>query len=143
MEVKAIAKNVRISPRKLRLIADTVRGLSVSQALEVLEITQKRAASPIYKVIKSAISNAKVNNNLEEENLLLSRVMVQEGQALKRFHPASRGRVHPYKKKASHIVITLKEKDKTENKVVEEVKEKVEEKKVEQSAKRGGKASSE
>jgi len=110
MEVRATAKSIRMSPRKVRLVADAIRQLSIEDAFQVLEATQNRAAGPLEKVLQSAIANAVTNNNLDRENLVISSIMVNEGQALKRFHPSSRGRVHPYKKKSSHVMIVLKEK---------------------------------
>ena len=99
-----------MSPRKVRLVADAIRTLSIDQAYQVLQATQKRSAMPIMKTLQSAVSNAVTNNNLHTNNLFISSVMVNEAQALKRFHPSSRGRVHPYKKKGSHITIVLNEK---------------------------------
>lgn len=110
MEVRAISRSVRMSPRKVRLVADAIRKLTIAEAFQVLEATQKRSGDPIMKTLKSAIANARVNNNIDEQSLMISEVLVNEGQALKRFHPSSRGRVHPYKKKSSHITIVLKEK---------------------------------
>lgn len=110
MQVRAIAKSVRMSPRKVRLVADAIRQLSIEQAFIVLEATQNRAAAPLSKTLQSAVANAIMNNNLDRDNLIIESIMVNEGQALKRFHPSSRGRVHPYKKKSSHITIVLKEK---------------------------------
>lgn len=110
MEVRAIAKSVRVSPRKVRLVADAVRNLSVDEALQVLDATEKRAALPIAKTIKSAIANATNNAKLEKENLAIGSIQIAEGQPLKRFHPSTRGRIHPYKKRSSHITVVLKEK---------------------------------
>jgi large subunit ribosomal protein L22 len=110
MQVRAIAKSVKMSPRKVRLIADAIRSLTIEEALLVLDATQKRASAPIAKTLLSAVANAVANNNLDKDNLMIESVMVNEGQAMKRFHPSSRGRVHPYKKKSSHITIVLKEK---------------------------------
>src|SRR5436305_1831140 len=110
MEVRAIAKSVKMSPRKVRLVADAIRELSIIEAYQVLEATQKRSGGPLMKTLQSAVANAIINNNLDQENLVIASVMVNEGQAMKRFHPSSRGRVHPYKKRSSHITIVLKEK---------------------------------
>lgn len=110
MEVKAISRSVRMSPRKVRLVADAIRKLSIEEAYEVLAATQKRSGGPLMKTLRSAVANAKANNNILEENLVISQVTINEGQALKRFHPSSRGRVHPYKNKSSHITIVLREK---------------------------------
>ena len=110
MEVRAIAKSVKMSPRKVRLVADAIRELSIMDAYQVLESTQKRSGGPLMKTLQSAVANAINNNSLNENNLVISSIMVNEGQAMKRIHPSSRGRVHPYKKRSSHITIVLKEK---------------------------------
>jgi large subunit ribosomal protein L22 len=108
--MKAVAKQVRMSPRKVRLVADVVRGLSADEALLALSAMQKRAAMPVIKAIESAVANATTNSDLERANLMIGSITINEGQAMKRFHPSSRGRVHPYKKRGSHITIVLKEK---------------------------------
>lgn len=110
MQVRAVAKSVRMSPRKIRLVADAIRQLSIAEAFRILEATQNRAAGPIFKTLESAVANAVTNNNLDKQNLVIESIMVNEGAAMKRFHPSSRGRVHPYKKRSSHITIVLKEK---------------------------------
>lgn len=110
MNVTAHSKNVRISTRKVRLVADSIRKLSVEEALTALKLSDKRAAGPLETALKSAIANAVANANLARENLVISSIIVNEGQALKRFRPSTRGRVHPYKRRASHITVTLGEK---------------------------------
>lgn len=110
MEVRALAKSVRISPRKMRLIADAIRNLPVEEALRMLSVTQQRAAIPMVKTLNSAIANAVNNAKINRENLVISSIMVNEAQALKRFHPSTRGRIHGYKKRGSHVEIVLKEK---------------------------------
>lgn len=125
--MKAIAKQVRMSPRKVRLVADSIRGLSIDEALLVLASMQKRAATPVVKTIESAVANATTNNGSDRANLVIASINVDEGQAMKRFHPSSRGRVHPYKKKTSHIKIVLKErlvKEKPAVKAIEKVDKK-------------------
>jgi large subunit ribosomal protein L22 len=107
--MKAIAKQIRMSPRKIRLVVDAVRGLSIEEALIVLSSMQKRAAMPVIKAIESAVANAAVSGR-ESSNLVISSITVNEGVMMKRFHPSSRGRVHPYKKRASHLSVVLKEK---------------------------------
>jgi len=109
MEVKAIAKNIRISPRKMRLVADAVRNLSIDNALRVLEAADKQAARPLIKAIKSAIANAVNNAKLDSANLAIASLQISDGQALKRFMPSTRGRIHPYKKRGSTITVVLKE----------------------------------
>lgn len=110
MELKAIAKSVRISPRKLRLVAYAVKRMPIDDAYRVLEVTQQRAAKIVQKTLKSAVANAVNNAKLDKDNLLIESVMVNESQALKRFRPSTRGRIHPYKKRGSHLTIVLKEK---------------------------------
>lgn len=110
MEVKAITKSIRISPRKVRLVAEVIRNMPVEKAYRVLEVTQKRAALVVSKTLKSAVANAVTNNSLDAKNLYVSQVMVNEAPALKRFRPSTRGRIHPYKKRGSHLTIVLNEK---------------------------------
>lgn len=112
MEIIAVSKSVTISPRKVRLVADAIRKLSLAQALELLALAPKRSARPLAKVLKSAIANAVNNNNLSEEALSLKAIDVMEGPVLKRFHASTRGRIHPYKKQTSHIKVTLEAVDK-------------------------------
>jgi len=110
MEVRAIAKAQRISPRKLRLVAEAVKHMSIDDAYSVLEVTHKRAATIMQKTLKSAVANAITNANLDKDNLMIASVMVNESPAFKRFRPSTRGRIHPYKKRGSHLTIVLKEK---------------------------------
>lgn len=109
MEAIARSQSVRISPRKVALVARNIRGLSVNNALNILLTTQKRASKTLEKTLKSAIANAK-NKGLKE-NLVIDQILVSVGPSLKRYHPSTRGRVHPYKKRSSHIRIVLKEAD--------------------------------
>lgn len=113
MEITAHTKAIRISPRKMRLIADTIRKLSLPQALFVLGSTRKRAALPLKKTLESAVANAKNNSKIASDSLILKSVEITEGQALKRFHPSTRGRVHPYKKRSSNIRVVLTERGAT------------------------------
>src|SRR3989344_8739346 len=107
MEIVAISRSVRISPRKVRLVADSIRNLSLMKALSVLDMTQKRGASVLNSVFKSAISNAVNNAKKNKDLLVIKGIEVWDGPAIKRFHPSTRGRVHPYKKRSSHIKIVL------------------------------------
>jgi len=97
MEVKAIAKAVRISPRKLRLVAEAVKHMSIDDAYGALEVTHKRAAKVVQKTLKSAVANAVTNAKLDKDNLMIASVLVNESQPFKRFRPSTRGRIHPYK----------------------------------------------
>lgn len=121
MEYTAVAKSIRIAPRKVRLIADAVRKQkSIVNSLTALALMEKRASGPIEKIIDSAIANA-VNRGAKKEELLLKSIEVMGGPAIKRFRPSTRGRVHPYKKRSSHIKITLE--DKTPSKSLAKIEE--------------------
>jgi len=109
MEVVAQSKSVKISPRKVQLVADAVRNLPVMRAQQRLQLTKKRGAYVLLKTLKSAIANAVNNAKLKEEDLMIARLEVTEGPFLKRFHPSTRGRIHPYKRRSSHIKVILKE----------------------------------
>lgn len=112
MEIQAYAKSVPVSPRKIRFITDAIKGQPLSQALASLDSATRRGSVAISKTIKSAIANAVHNNQMSMDGLVLTRIDVTEGPALKRFHPSTRGRVHPYKRRMSHIRVTLSEKGK-------------------------------
>ncbi len=107
MEIKAQSNSVRISARKVRLVADVIRNKSADKALNTLTLIDKRGAAPLYKTLKSAISNATNNAKLKQDALFIKSIEVGEGPFLKRFHPSTRGRVHPYKRRSSHVKIVL------------------------------------
>lgn len=107
--VTAIVKNHRQSPRKVRLVADFVRGKRIAEAMTTLSFLSKRAASPIMDVIQSAVSNAKHNMKLDPDTLVIKEIRVDEGVVLKRFLPSSRGSAKPIKKRTSHIRVVLGE----------------------------------
>lgn len=109
MEIVAINKSVRMSPRKVRLVADLVKGVPVREALLQLSMVQKRARVVVEQAIKSAVANAQHNSKLSEDQLMVKNVKVYEGPSLKRFRPSTRGRVHPYKKRTSHIKVILED----------------------------------
>lgn len=109
MEVKATVKQVRISPRKVRVVADSVRNMSVDNALTALRVIDRRGASVLVKTLESAIANAQNNAKLDREKLQIASIIVNEGPALKRYHASTRGRIHPYKKRSSNVQIILKE----------------------------------
>ena len=110
MNIQAIAKNVRVSPRKVRLVADAIRNMSVIDAMYLLQAQDKIAAKPLAKTLKSAVANAVNNAKLDSANLVVSSIMINQGQAYKRFRPSTRGRIHPYKKRGSNITIVVTEK---------------------------------
>jgi large subunit ribosomal protein L22 len=113
MEVKSVQKFVRTSPRKLRLVADMIRVVSPSQAIEILPHVQKRAAEPLLKVVKSAIANAKQQGYLSD-TLIFKEIQINAGPTLKRGMPVSRGRWHPIKKRTSHIRVVLEVSEKNQ-----------------------------
>lgn len=105
--VRASAKGVRQSPRKIGLVASLVRGRSVADALTILEFTPKRAAKPVAKIIAAAKANAVNNHGLAEASLQITQLQVTAGPRLKRFNPAAMGRALPYQKKSSHILVEV------------------------------------
>ena len=108
--MKASVTSVRISPRKVRMVVDAVRGKSVSQAMGILAFTRKKAARPVQKLLKSAVANAVENDGVDDvDNLMIDRIAVDEGPTLKRFTPRARGRATPIRKRTSHIRIALRE----------------------------------
>lgn len=107
--MKAVLKNYRQSPRKVRLIADLVRGKKASKALAQLSFVDKRAAQPFTKVIQSAVANA-VQSGANVDNLYISRVVVDKGTVLKRFMPRARGSASRINRRNSHITVELAQK---------------------------------
>ena len=111
MEMQAVTRAVRISPRKVSIVADVIRNMPAKAALNVLSLVKKRGASVLTDTLKSAIANALKSGKIEEEKLIISRIEVNEGPFLKRFHASTRGRTHPYKKRSSHVRIILEVKN--------------------------------
>lgn len=107
MEFRVSLNNFRTSPRKVRLVADTIRGKSVKQAQGILEILNKKSATPIYGLLKSAIANAQNTQNVLSSQLKVSEIYVNGGAVLKRFRPRAFGRAYTIRKRTSHIVMTL------------------------------------
>ena len=110
METKAIAKNVRISADKTRLIIDLIRGKNADQAMSILKNMNKKAAREIEKVLKSAIANAENNNKLQREKLYVSKAYVNEGPVMKRVIMDSRGHTGRSDRRTSHITVVVSEK---------------------------------
>ena len=110
MEVRAVAKNIRRSPQKVRLVVDTVRGRTVNEALVILRYMPQSAARDVYKVVKSAAANAENNFELDINDLYVHRIFVDEGPTLKRFKARSHGRVAPRLRRSSHITAVVQEK---------------------------------
>ena len=111
MSVTAKLRHLRIAPRKVRLVADLIRGKSASEAETILSFQTKRASYPIAKLLKSALANAKNNLKLKEGNFYISKITVDGGPSLKRSRPRARGRAYPILKRTSHITLVLDEKD--------------------------------
>ena len=107
MSVEATAKGVRISPRKVGVVAALVRGRSVEDALTILEHTPRRSASAVKKVIESAKANADHNHGYKPASLTITEIIVTPGPRLKRYRPASHGRALPFQKKSSHIRVVV------------------------------------
>lgn len=103
----AEAKNIKISPRKMRLVVDGVKKMPIVSALAVLTTVNNRAGTPIKKVLESAVANAVHNGQVKKEDLFISEMFVGEGVMYKRYRFGSRGRVKPYKKRTSHIKVSL------------------------------------
>src|SRR6478736_6397648 len=110
MEAKAVAKTVRIAARKVRLVADLIRGKQVGEAVAILRLTPKAASPVVEKVLKSAIANAEHNYEMDVNNLVISEAYVNEGPTLKRFRPRAQGRASAINKRTSHITIVVSEK---------------------------------
>lgn len=110
MEITAYSKGVRVSTRKVRLVADTIRNKPVTRALTYLAVLDKRGAYPLEKTLRSAIANAVNNNKLSADTLFIKALDIDEATPMKRFHPSTKGRVHPYKKRGTHIRVVLSDK---------------------------------
>ena len=103
----AIARGVRLAPRKVSLVASLVRGRTVADALTILDHTPKRAAKPVAKVIASAQANATNTHGIDGKTLIIESLQVTAGPRLKRFKPAAHGRALPFQKKTSHIHVVV------------------------------------
>jgi large subunit ribosomal protein L22 len=109
MEAKAIARHIRIAPRKIRIVIDLIRGKNVGEAFAILKYTPKVGAEVVEKVLKSAIANAEHNCDLNADALYVSEVYVDQGPTLKRIHPRSRGQAFKILKRTSHVTLVVKE----------------------------------
>jgi len=109
MEVRAVAKNIGVSPRKVRLLVDMVRGKKVDEALTLLKFTPSPTARLVAKVIKSAAANAENGFQMSPDELRIVRIFADEGRTMKRFQPRARGRASPILKRSSHITVVVAE----------------------------------
>ncbi len=105
--VKATAKNIAMTPRKIGEVASLVRGRTVADALIILEHTPRRAAQPVSKVIASAQANAKHNHGLKADTLKIETIHVSPGSRMKRYRPVARGSAHPYQKRSTHVTVIV------------------------------------
>lgn len=110
MESKAVARNIRIASRKVRLVVDLIRGKQVGEALAILKHTPKAASPVVEKLLKSAIANAEHNYEMDINTLVVGKVFVDQGPTLKRFRPRAMGRASRIHKRTSHITVVLNEK---------------------------------
>ncbi|HEX6970867.1 MAG TPA: 50S ribosomal protein L22 [Limnochordia bacterium] len=109
MEARAIARYVRISPRKARQVVDCIRGRPVDEALTLLRFMPKRAAGIVAKVVQSAAANAVNNYGMERRSLVVARAYVDQGPVMKRIMPRARGAANRIRKRTSHITVVLDE----------------------------------
>lgn len=107
MPTTAKLRHLRIAPRKVRLLADLIRGKSVEEAQNILSFTTKRASQPLFKLLKSGISSAKNQFGGQTQDLYISKITVDEGPKLKRWMPRARGSAYEIQKKTSHITLVL------------------------------------
>lgn len=109
MESKAVAKYVRIAPRKVRVVMNLIRGKNVADAFAILKFTPKVGADVIEKVLKSAVANAENNFDMNVDKLYVSSAYVDQGPTLKRIHPRSRGQAFSIFKRTSHVTVVVAE----------------------------------
>lgn len=119
-ETRAVAKYIRISPRKARQVIDLIRGKRVSEALAILKFTPQRASTAIEKVVKSAAANAENNLEMNKDALFIAEAYVDQGPSLKRYNPRAMGRADLIKRRTSHITVVVREKEDPETSVKEE-----------------------
>ena len=110
MQTKAVAKYIRISPRKVRQVVNLIRGKKVSEALAILQFTPKGSTEPVTKVLKSAVANAEHNLELSSDDLFVTEVFVDQGPTLKRIKPRAMGRADMIAKRTSHITVVVGDK---------------------------------
>ena len=108
-EAKAVARNIRVSPQKLNLVAALIRGKKVALALADLQFSRKRIASDVKKCLESAIANAENNHDLDVDDLVVAQAHVGKGLVMKRFHPRARGRAGRVQKPFSHLTIVVRQ----------------------------------
>ena len=111
MEARAVARHVRISPRKARQVIDLIRGKDVEEALTILKFTPKGASPIVEKVLRSAMANAENNFEMDVDALYVAECYVDQGPTLKRIRPRARGMANRIRKRTSHITVILRERE--------------------------------
>jgi len=111
MEAKATLRYLRISPRKVGILCDLIRGKSVTDAHAILTLTPKAAAEPLAKLVRSAAANAENNHHMDPEKLYVAETYATPGPIIKRFRPRAQGRAFRINKRTSHVTVVLKEKE--------------------------------
>ncbi len=105
MEAKAVEKFIRMSPRKIKYVVDMIKSKPIEGVIDVLSLTPKAAAVVVKKAIESAVANATENHKMKEEDLFISKIIVNEGPVLKRFKPRARGRATRIRKRTAHLSV--------------------------------------
>ncbi len=105
--MKANGKNIRISPKKLRVVGEVIRGMDATEALNFLKFAPKKGADLLYKILHAAVANATNNDGQKSDNLYISSLIINKGIVYKRGNPVSRGRMHPILKRTSNINLEL------------------------------------
>jgi large subunit ribosomal protein L22 len=111
VEVRAVARHIRMSPQKVRLVLDTIRGKPVAEALAILRFLPHKATVPVAKVVRSASANAENNFNLDVDELVVLRAYADEARTLKRYRPRARGRANQILKRSSHVTVVVSERE--------------------------------
>ena len=111
METRAVAKYIRITPRKVRIVLDLIRGKNVAEAFAILKFTPKAGADVVEKVLRSAVANAENNFDMDADKLFVKTAYADQGPTLKRIHPRSRGQAFKIMKRTSHVTIVVDEKN--------------------------------
>lgn len=111
MEARAKASYIRISPSKVAVVLDLIRGKGVDEAFGILKYTPKRSAKIVSKVLKSAVANAENNNDMDKSRLYVAEAYANQGPTLKRFRPRAQGRAYRILKRTSHITLVVKERE--------------------------------
>lgn len=109
METRAITKHIRIAPRKIRIVANLIRGKKVGEAFAVLKFTPKVGSRVVAKTLRSAVANAEHNFDMNVDSLYISEIFVDQDSTMKRIHPRSRGQAFKILKKSSHVTVVVKE----------------------------------